>query len=438
MDDADIDGLQYPVSQPCDANGDPQPDVLWDVPKLLKAYLHGIRGYVYHQETVLKDPVTLSNCILIDPDDFDTYRASSAFIVFCSRTIPQPLVSKPSRCSPAEEFDRGIHLDANLYPTLSNNRQWDSPHGKRLTLHLSSVDLEPDPIVDPETKSRHGTPEEFDWGIKLDANLYPTLSDDKQWDSYRPNLEATCRTHGLTQVLDPKYQPISLDERDLFDRHQSFLYQVFVRTLLTDQGKKIVRQYNKTYDAQCIYRDLCKFYTQSIMATSTANTKLQWLTTAQLTADRWLGSHVSFILHWLHTLRQYHKVAKHTTPEEQLIVMLSNAVRLVPYLRNVFDSSKQVALQNNNRPLTFDEYASLLEAAAQNHDEVTKGTKPKADPRKAYATDVVTTGDLEPDPGPPMFDFQIDMILGDYYAYCTSLSSARKTFFTYQTVATIR
>ncbi|CAJ1952057.1 unnamed protein product [Cylindrotheca closterium] len=284
MDDADIDGLQYPVSQPQDANGDPQPDVLWDVPKPLKAYLHGIRGYVYHRETVLKDPVTLTNCILIDPDDFDTYRASSAFIIFRSCTIPQPLVSKLSRRSPAEEFDLGIKLDANLYPTLSNDKQWDT------------------------------------------------------------------------------------------------------------------------------------------------NTKLQWLTIAQLTTDQWPGSHMSFILHWLDTLRQYHEVAKHPTPKEQLIIMLSNAVRLVPYLRNVLDTSKQLALQNNNRPLTFDEYASLLEAAAQNHDEVTKGSKPKADPRKAYATDVVTTGDLEPDLGPPMFEFNIDMDLGVYYAYCTSLSSACKTF----------
>ncbi|CAJ1956171.1 unnamed protein product [Cylindrotheca closterium] len=165
MDAANINNLQYPVSQPRDANGDPQPDVLWDVPKPLKAYLHGIRGYVYHQETMLKDPVTLTNCVLIDPDDFDTYRATSAFIVFCSRTIPQPLVSKPSRRSPAEEFDRGTKLDANNYPTLSNNRQWNSHHAKRLTPDeehtqypclaetfvsgLSSVDLEPE--------GKHGT-----------------------------------------------------------------------------------------------------------------------------------------------------------------------------------------------------------------------------------------------------------------------------------------
>ncbi|CAJ1935475.1 unnamed protein product, partial [Cylindrotheca closterium] len=166
LDDADIDGLQYPVSQPHDANGDPQPDVLWDVLKPLKAYLHGIRGYIYHQETVLQDPVTLTN---------------------------------------SEEFDRGINLDANLYPTLSNNRQWDSPHGKHLTSEeehpqylslaepfvpdlesvdlgpegkygtldkensqyhrlvepfvtdLASVDLEPDPVVDLKTKRQHGT-----------------------------------------------------------------------------------------------------------------------------------------------------------------------------------------------------------------------------------------------------------------------------------------
>ncbi|CAJ1953796.1 unnamed protein product, partial [Cylindrotheca closterium] len=107
--------------------------------------------------------------------------------------------------SPAEEFDRGINLDANLYPTLSNNWQWDSPHGKRLTSEeehpqypslaepfvrdlesvdpgpegkygtldkensqyhrlvepfvtdLASVDLEPDPVVDLKTKHGHGT-----------------------------------------------------------------------------------------------------------------------------------------------------------------------------------------------------------------------------------------------------------------------------------------
>ncbi|CAJ1970178.1 unnamed protein product [Cylindrotheca closterium] len=176
--------------------------------------------------TVLQDPVTLTNCVLIDHDDFDTYRASSAFIVFRSRTIPQPLVSKPSRRSPAEEFDRGINLDASLYPTLSNNRQWDSHHDKRLTseeehpqypslaepfvpdlasvdlgldlepdpvvdlktksrhgtLDLSSVDLEPDPIVDPETKSRHGT-------LDKDHVQYPCLVEPVATDLASVDLE---------------------------------------------------------------------------------------------------------------------------------------------------------------------------------------------------------------------------------------------------------
>ncbi|CAJ1938560.1 unnamed protein product [Cylindrotheca closterium] len=157
-------------------------------------------------------------------------------------------------CLPAEEFDRGINLDANLYPTLSNNRQWDSPHGKRLTseeeypqypslaepfvpdlesvdlgpegkygtldkenfqyhrlvepfvtdlasvdlepdpvvdlktkrgrgtLDLSSVDLEPDPTVDPDTKSRHGT---------LDDNhvQYPCLVESVATDLASVDLE---------------------------------------------------------------------------------------------------------------------------------------------------------------------------------------------------------------------------------------------------------
>lgn len=69
----------------------------------------------------------------IDLDDYLKYRCSGSFTVYQNRTIPQPLVSKPSRRSPGEEFDKGIKLDPPSYPTLSNDKQLDNqPHELQL------------------------------------------------------------------------------------------------------------------------------------------------------------------------------------------------------------------------------------------------------------------------------------------------------------------
>jgi hypothetical protein len=166
MSDVAIDSLVYPRDQTPDDEGDFQDAELALVPLSVRSLIRVIQGYVYYRKHVLNDPVTPTNCMDIDYDSVLDYRASGDFLIFNNRTLPQPLIQKPSRRTPADEFNRGVKRDPSAFPTLSN---------------------------------------------------------DKQWDNYNRSLVAICRTYGMQNVLNPQYSPKTVDEKDLFACHQSSL-----------------------------------------------------------------------------------------------------------------------------------------------------------------------------------------------------------------------
>jgi len=230
---SDIEDLVYPQSQTPNENGQSRPPIYTPLPKTLKALVRGFLGYIYHRHYVLKDPINAYNCMQIDHDLFMCYRCSAECLVFNNSTISQLLIFKASRLTPAEYFDKKLQLDPSYFPTFSN---------------------------------------------------------DKQWDSFNLELKALCRVHNLHKVLNPAYKPSTVDDKDLFDRHQAFLYMVFVKTLLTDKGKQLVREYQTTYDAQTIYKLLSQTYNESIKADTSANDKLTWLiyTKRESMLDQWM------------------------------------------------------------------------------------------------------------------------------------------------------
>ncbi|CAJ1951055.1 unnamed protein product [Cylindrotheca closterium] len=205
MTDVAIDSLVYPSSQTPNDEGNFQDDQLALVPLSICSLIKVIQGYVYYRKHVHNDPVNPDNCMDIDYGSVLGYRASGEFLTFGNRTIPQPIIQKPSRRTPADEFDRSIRREPSSSPTFSN---------------------------------------------------------DKQWENYNRNLAAICCTYGLQNVLNHKYRPQTVDEKDLFDRQQAFMYQVFTTTLLTNKGKQFVHEHQATFDAQKIYNQLAKAYTK--------------------------------------------------------------------------------------------------------------------------------------------------------------------------------
>ena len=83
----------------------------------------------------------------------------------------------------------------------------------------------------------------FRKGIKREETAYPTLKDERYFDSFSRSLYITARSHECEEVLDPEYTP-SNSEKEFFDAKQVFMFSVLDQHLLTDiMGKTIVRKY---------------------------------------------------------------------------------------------------------------------------------------------------------------------------------------------------
>ena len=148
----------------------------------------------------------------------------------------------------------------------------EHPHGAPSPVARSTApgSRAPGPYVRPPA-------EEFKKSTKRSKTDYKPFKEDKEWDDWHRSTEATARSHGCEDVLDPNYKPKTEEEKDLFDEKQKFMYSVFDDYLLTDKGKHLVRHYNKTYDAQAVYRELEKHAIILIMFQIELNQKTNYV-----------------------------------------------------------------------------------------------------------------------------------------------------------------
>ena len=145
------------------------------------------------------------------------------------------------------------------------------------------------------TSSRTQDPiADFKKGIKWDATLFTLFKDEMQWDAWQQNTLAQARAQGVEDVLDVNYSPSSPEEQALFLEKQKYMYAVFVQTLLTDQGKALVRQYEASSDAQGVFKALLEHATQSTKASLEQSELLQYITSAKI-GEGFEGSAHKFI-----------------------------------------------------------------------------------------------------------------------------------------------
>ena len=62
--------------------------------------------------------------------------------------------------------------------------------------------------------------------IKREETAYPTLNDERYFDSFSRSLYITAKSHECEDVLDPEYTP-SNSEKELFDAKQAFMFSAF-------------------------------------------------------------------------------------------------------------------------------------------------------------------------------------------------------------------
>ena len=252
-----------------------------------------------------------------------------------------------------EEFD-----EFRTSPALIGNITGNSPF------------VRSNPYVTPSPSSSKSTDLAlWDRGVKRDPLLFPTLKDEKFNESWHRAMRSQARAQRVEKILDPTYAPTTNDEKELFDRAQAYMYSVLDKVLLTDIGKKIVRKYELTYNAQQVYKEISDHHFKSTKAALVSSDLLTYITGNRLGSD-WKGTLGSYIVHWQEQVRLYESLvpSKDHFSDGQKRVMLQNAVNKVQELRRV-QTTIEIQKTNTGNDLNYDQYCSLLVSAAQAYDK---------------------------------------------------------------------
>jgi hypothetical protein len=178
--------------------------------------------------------------------------------------------------------ERGIPLsEINQWLSLQQNG-FDvfriGPHYNPLT-GQSNLNNPGSPATTRGHAAHQFTPAEyFRRGIKRDPSLFPILKEEKFNDTWHRTFIDQARAQDVMQVLDPVYKPTSLDEIDLFNEKQKYVYAILGQKVLTDRGKAIVRNHEHDYDAQKVYQELKDHHLKSTKAMIDSSAILSYIT----------------------------------------------------------------------------------------------------------------------------------------------------------------
>ena len=104
--------------------------------------------------------------------------------------------------------------------------------------------------------SKTSPADSFRRGIKRDLTLFPELKDERLNDAWHRSFMTQARAQGVDDALDESFVPSTVEEKELFQEKQKYLYAVLESKVKTDRGKLIVRKYDQTYDARAAYLEL--------------------------------------------------------------------------------------------------------------------------------------------------------------------------------------
>ena len=181
-----------------------------------------------------------------------------------------------------------------------------------LHLHLLSLPLTPEPPLPPYCSSQLLN---FKRGIKRDISAYPTLKDEKYYESFKRSVLVTARAHDCEEILQPTFRPRSdADSLELFRLKNDFMYNVFNKCPLSDMGKIIVRKRLDNMNAQRFWEEFATHMTTSSKGKAEKH-RLHTYVTPTVLDKSWRGTIEQFILHFNEQFRQLDEV---TLPEESL------------------------------------------------------------------------------------------------------------------------
>jgi len=184
----------------------------------------------------------------------------------------------------------------------------------------------------------------------------------------------TAQAQGVSNVLNPKYNPGSAALKKLFDAHQTYLYSVILLKMkeILPQGHR--HQPKQSAGARYLGGDNSFACKNSTSAEIKANAHLQYITSIKYDDGKWRGTSKAFIIHWCEQLWQYNQLSSKAGTVAQFtdsvtVQMLQNTVDGVTEFRNVRMVAQQIGhTPKSGNPYTFNDYKALLLTTADTYD----------------------------------------------------------------------
>ena len=236
----------------------------------------------------------------------------------------------------------------------------------KFVIYNSSTATEP-----RATSSQKLTPISFRKGIEREETAYPTLKDERYFDSFSRSLYITAKSHECEDVLDPDYTP-SNSEKELFEAKQVFMFSVLDKHLLTDMGKTIVKN---------MWKDFQDHMKSSSKEASEKRRLTQYVMNTVLD-DNYKGTTEQIVLHFNEQFRQLEEISEESEhfPPQIKLQLLQNAVRPINDLRIVetLDEFQSITTgYGRSSSLKYQTYYDLLINACVRYDRTKKANVAK-------------------------------------------------------------
>ena len=287
----------------------------------------------------------------------------------------------------SDATDHALEPDNFLHTTFHQFMSW-----KLNEITTSSPSPPPsvtasDPRAAPSTHSCSSQLLNFKRGINRDISAYPTLKDEKYYESFKRSVLVTARAHDCEEILQPTFRPRGdADSLVLFRLKNDFMYSVFNKCLLSDMGKTIVRKHLDNMNAQRVWEEFATHMTTSSKGKAEKHRLHTYVTTTVMDKS-WKGTTEQFILHFNEQFRQLDEVSP---PEESLpyitrLTLLQTAVHNIPELRMVETMEEFICLSSSTPGPTmgYDNFLTLLQNACIRYDSNLK-SRPSPASRTAY------------------------------------------------------
>ena len=154
----------------------------------------------------------------------------------------------------SDATDHALEFDSFLHTTFHQFKIW-----KLNEITTSSPSPPPsvtasDPSAAPSPPSCSSQLLNFKRGIKRDISAYPTLTNEKYYESFKRSVLVTARAHDCEEIIQPTLRPSGdADSLEFFRLKNDFMYSVFNKCLLSHMGKTIVRKHLGHMNAQWVW-----------------------------------------------------------------------------------------------------------------------------------------------------------------------------------------